>query len=286
MRFHKTTALAVLLAILFICGDICLAFNVSPIIIELNAEPGKSLNGSFTVFAGADPEKVYLGIQDWDKTIEGGYKRVKSGTMERSCAEWVALSSTVVEVSPQTAKTAVRFTVDVPRNATGSYWTYIIASPAEPNAGSGKNALPKSGMQVDVNVNIGIRLVITVKSGENTIGGEIQKISVARAAPGATDTFEAQVVFDNTGNTYMKTIGYFEIRNSASAVVFEKKLDEISILPERGRLVRIGINKDLPAGKYVALAMFDFGGDSIVAAESKFEVSANIPPPSAADNIK
>jgi hypothetical protein len=83
---------------------------------------------------------------------------------------------------------------------------------------------------------------------------------------------EAKIVFKNTGNSYVKPVGYFEIRNLDGEKVYRKDIEQFYVFPAHDKWVTVPIETTLPNGEYVAMAVLDYGGDSLVAGESHFVV--------------
>jgi P pilus assembly chaperone PapD len=252
------------------------AINVTPMTIEISAKPGETYTGSFEVMNsmsnGAEPVRIYM--EDWDKLPNNDYVDKLPGTIERSCSAWLLLSPTQFDV-PFHDSTKVKYTFTVPVTATGSYWTYImvegVKKPTEP-PGS------KDGVQVFIGAKIryGVRFVINVTEGRR-IQGTINEISVAPNVKNAPEknaaALEAKLVFKNTGNVYMKPVGYFEIKNLDGEKVVRKEIAQFYVFPDREKWVEIPIEEALQPGEYIAMAVLDYGGESLVAGESHFVVS-------------
>jgi hypothetical protein len=270
---------AVMAALFCVCfAKGAAAFNVNPMTIELTATPGQSYTGSFEVVnsmgGAAEPARIYM--EDWDKTATGEFVSRMMGTTERSCSSWLTLSPTQFDV-PFHGAIDVKYTFSVPESATGSYWTFIMVE------GVQKPTMPPSdrdGVQVFIGAKVryGVRFVINVASGRQ-YQGKITEISIA--PPTATDPKSpkagliAKVAFSNTGNTYVKPLGFFEIRNLDGDAVLRKDIAQFYVFPGRDRLLTVQIEKTLPPGEYIAVAVLDYGGESLVAGESHFTIPAN-----------
>jgi hypothetical protein len=97
--------------------------------------------------------------------------------------------------------------------------------------------------------------------------------AAAASAPSpapASSPRKLEVVFRNAGATPLLGRGSIEIRRPDNSLATTIALDEFPTLPGVRRRLLVDI-PDLPRGRYVALAMIDFGGAEIVAGRLEFE---------------
>lgn len=272
MNLTARTVLAVIAATILLSATPCHAnFNVSPMVVEIEAAPGDSYSGAFDVVNGSSAaEPVHVFMENWDMLSHGEYAQVKSGGTARMCSGWVTLGATRFD-APGGGRSQVNYTVNVPRNAEGSYWTFVLfegEKKPEPPANNG------DGVQVFISTRIrfAVRLVVNVAKG-----------SKAKAAVGALEVapppakgdmkdaaFLVNLLLNNSGNTYVKTHGYVEIRNLDGASMAKLDVPGFYVFPGHDRWVSVPVKVALPPGEYLALNVIDYGGDELVAGETHF----------------
>jgi hypothetical protein len=95
--------------------------------------------------------------------------------------------------------------------------------------------------------------------------------ATAPAAPATSSRTKLEVVFRNSGATPLLGRGSVEIRRPDNSLAATIALDEFPTLPGVRRRLLVDM-PELAPGRYVALAMIDFGGVEIVAGQLEFEV--------------
>ena len=134
-----------------------------------------------------------------------------------------------------------------------------------------------SGHQVMIGARLryAVRFVVNVKRARD-VSGEIAGIRVAPsepdpdAAPDADGKFRVQLLFRNTGNAYVKPIGYVDIRDTDGQSVLQQEIEAFYVFPDRSLWVSVAIDRKLDPGPYLALAVLDYGADNLVAGEVRF----------------
>ena len=102
--------------------------------------------------------------------------------------------------------------------------------------------------------------------------GEISDVRVIRRAAPAPDSVrsEVELTFHNTGTLHTVAHGSVEIRRPDNSLAGKVEVPELYTLPGAERRVVVRLPA-LSAGRYVALAFVDYGGDEIAAAQLDYE---------------
>jgi hypothetical protein len=79
------------------------------------------------------------------------------------------------------------------------------------------------------------------------------------------------VSYRNAGSCQTQTRGSIEIRRLDNSVAARIEIPEFPTLPGATRRLSVPIPR-LPSGKYVLLALLDFGGQEIAAGQASLEV--------------
>jgi len=144
------------------------SYNVTPMVIELSGKSGETYTGSFEVdnSGGNAVEPVRIYMEDWDRRPDGDFVNMMAGSLERSCSSWLSLSPTQVDV-PLHGITEVKYTLRIPENASGSYWTYImvegVSKPTEP-----PNEKEHVQVFIGAKIRYAVRFVVNIAAGSRT----------------------------------------------------------------------------------------------------------------------
>jgi len=139
-------------------------FAVSMELQVLSGNPGSTVDGVLSIVATRTPAETRYDLEalDLSQTPEGVVRPVDVGAGTRPCAEWISLPASVT--IPAGGGTGdVPFTVSIPTDAHGTYYTFIAVSfvPEEPeHAQTAVFIRPKLMMRLELEV-IG-RQVITL----------------------------------------------------------------------------------------------------------------------------
>jgi hypothetical protein len=80
-----------------------------------------------------------------------------------------------------------------------------------------------------------------------------------------------EVLFRNTGDVHLETVGAVEVRNADNLVLATVDIGRFPIAPADRRRIRVPLPK-LPPGRYHALVLFDYLGPDIAEHETQFEI--------------
>ena len=247
------------------------AFSITPLDTEIDVLPGEGYSGTIQVSSGAGEVSGHIYISDWKRLPNGDRETNEPGILPRSCGKWLVLSPTQFELSAK-ENLEIRYSFNVPADATGSYWTYVMVEsqprPMPPQPGM------KTGLMVSAKARFAFRLVVNVSKGRNILG-RINRVEVVPApGDGQRDGggLQAGFLFENTGNTFINARCYLEIRGFDGEVINQSGIHEFYAFPESEWWVRLPIDSGIPPGEYLVLGVVDYGGASRVAGETRFTV--------------
>jgi P pilus assembly chaperone PapD len=239
------------------------AFKISQIEFRLSIPPGGSDTLSFTVENDeTESTAVTVSLADWDRSMDGENRFFEPGTLPRSSAGWISVSPTQFELEPGEAR-EVRFTIDVPEGVEGTYWAAILVegSPREVEIGGGTTII--------VMKRFGVKIYET-PPGTGRSDGRITKVQRLGLNP-----LVFLIDFENTGTVDLTVSGEVQIIDSQGQTVEVISIAQFPILPGAVREVQASGKAPRPAaGRYLALAILDFGGDYIPAGQLIFNIPA------------
>ncbi len=243
-------------------------FEVAPVILEFTAEPSNSQTKTLTISNYFNQRRAFnLSLGDFDRKQNGQKFFKPSGQMERSCAEWITINPSFVEVNPNESK-EVKVTITVPSGEKSTKWAMIYVKAAKEQSAFGADKGFSGGLVISPT--IGIQVYQSPGSNTNA-KASLTKISEITQP---TDPQRKLLVgVNNSGDKNLKCRMYLLIANLSDAT--ERKSPGISfqILPGRQQDVELLIPSDLKPGKYSIAAILDYGkGHDLEGIQTEIEV--------------
>jgi P pilus assembly chaperone PapD len=221
------------------------------------------------------PTQATISTQDWDRSERGENRYYPLGTMPNSCGSRVKVFPSVLQLGPRSTQT-VRVTIDSAASIqTGCYAILFVETPPPPRTANGPALV--------YTIRYGVKIYV---ERDVALAAEVEDMVVAspepRPASGAPgnvagapkqDTTLKQVVitYRNTGGRQTLTHGTIEVRRADNSLVTKVDVAEFPTLP--GATRRLGVTLPrLERGKYVLLALLDYEGAEIAAAQVELEI--------------
>ena len=209
---------------------------------------------------------------DWDRDESGANRFYALGSLPQSCGENVRIFPRSLSLAPQSAQ-SVQVIAEGVDSITTTCWAIVFIEtrlPAPPGEARQLSYVVRTGVKVYM-VPPGLAadgLVEDMRVHPAPAAGAAE-VSAPATQPAAARA-KLEVVFRNAGATPLLGRGSVEIRRPDNSLATTIALDDFPTLPG----VRRRLLLDMPAlapGRYVALAMIDFGGAEIVAGRLEFE---------------
>lgn len=202
-----------------------------------------------------------ISLQDWDRSEGGENRYYPLGTLPGSCGSHVKVFPSVLLLDARSAQT-VRVTVDsadaIPR---GCYTILFVESPPSTHG--------PSASAIAYSVRYGIKLYV---ERETPPLGEVTAVSIDRQGRAEGDGGrQLTVAFHNSGARQTMTHGSVEVRRLDDSVAAKIDVPEFPTLPGATRRLAMPL-PTLPKGRYVLLALLDYGGQEIAAGQVSLEV--------------
>jgi P pilus assembly chaperone PapD len=201
---------------------------------------------------GKEPVQASVLLEDWDRDEKGTNRWFKAGSVAGSCGERLTIFPRAIQLAPGQEQ-AVRVVLDSASKITDECWSAAIVQVARAGSANGRSA--------QFNIRTAVKLYVTPAG--LPVGGEVTDILVERDS--------VDVLYTNTGKRHGVASGRVEFRNADDRVAATLPLPDIYVLPGTTRRVKLAVPK-LAAGRYVVLAVVDFGGDELAAGQAELEV--------------
>ncbi|GAB5601515.1 hypothetical protein FJNA_00390 [Thermus sp. FJN-A] len=239
--------------------------GVSPPRVLLPLAPGASATQTVTVDHPGRQGNLRVSVVLSDVLLkpDGAPLYLDPGSHPRSLVRWLAVSPLEFVLQPQ-GNQEVRYTVQVPPGAQdGSYWGIIFFESA-PAQGQEN----REGIGIRVRTRVGH--VVYVDVGRVVRSGRIQ--GVRYQPPAGREGATLRIVFQNTGTGVMRLKGRVEVREATGKTVAQVAVPEAASLPGATHEIPAPLEKPLAPGRYVVLAVLDYGEANLIAGEARLEV--------------
>ncbi|HEY5085857.1 MAG TPA: hypothetical protein VII66_00735 [Gemmatimonadaceae bacterium] len=206
----------------------------------------------------ASVQQAILNIGDWDRAETGENRFFQGGTQQGSCGALIKAFPLALRVEPHEIQT-VRIALAGPAPPS-ECWSIVFVEQAVPQAPSGR-----FGISYALRTGVKVYAIPTV----TTRDGEIDSVIVRSdgTMPAKQDLI---VGFHNVGSSHETAHGTVEIRRPDNSIAATLDIAEFPTLPGAHRSLVLTL-PTLPQGRYVALAVLDFGGSEVAAGELEFE---------------
>ncbi len=219
--------------------------SVTPLIREVNVDPGEVVTGTVDVTNNSDENvTIYPLVRDFtasDDPDTGAptFSEV-SGSDAKAVSQWVTFDRDSFELASG-ATGSINYTMSVPANAEpGGHYGAIFASTEAPD-------VEASGVAISARVG---SLILATVSGDIRSAGDVLEFKTSQSVYQAGPVnFMASL--KNTGNVHFKPMGTIDIEGPVNTSI-KVNDDGANVLPNSVRNFGAELNEDLPFGRYQA----------------------------------
>lgn len=241
--------------------------GIHPTTLYFNLGSGQSETQVIHISNGSDKKVQYrVYLNDWIRDSTGGHEYYRADSISRSCARWLTINKNFVELQP---KEAVDLTVkmqlpDSPSAAAEMKWAMLFIETVEEQVNGGSK-------QAQATVRNLLRLGVHIYQTPPTLTNKEVRILDVKADDSTENAYN--IVCKNTGDIMLECKAYIEVTSITDGKKTKLDAVEYPLFPGQKRYVLFELPKNLPKGKYSALAVIDAGEDmSLEAIESTIEV--------------
>jgi len=236
--------------------------------LEIFFEPGSGTEQvvSFGVAnEGSRLVEATVYVQDWERRPDGEHVFSPSGSLAPSCGRFLRVFPQSLRLPPGGRQT-VRVALEGADSLRAACWSVVfVENTPEP---------AQRGRQITYVTRLGVKGYGL--PGGLVRDGEVDTLSLRAARPtegrpADPRAREFALSFTNTGGQPLWAQGRIEVRRLDNSVAAQVEVPEFPVLPGARREMAVTLPA-LAAGRYVALALVDFGGGEIAAAQLEFDV--------------
>jgi len=231
-------------------------FEVSPVTLLFNAEPGESLAKTITITNHANKATtITLNIDEY----EPGSNVVKTNatTDKRSCKNFISLSPQILEMQPNEQKQVI-VNLQVPFDDYSTRWAIIYAQTAKERTSFTADKQLATGMSVSAR--IGVKVIQSPKSN-NKYAVKVTNLKEITTDKDTARTFTAEL--SNIGDKTAKCKVYLVASNLATGEELQFQPSNLETFPDLVHEVKLYMPKNkLAPGRYALAAILDYGSQS------------------------
>jgi hypothetical protein len=231
--------------------------NINPTLLSFNAAAGESSSQTITIVNISNEKQVFqLTLGDWLRDSLGNHQYLKAGTLSRSCANWIKLDNSFIEIEPRASK-EIRVTLSAPTDTLmlkEMKWAMLFVQ----NVKEQENSKKKKG-KVNAIINeifrFGIHLYQT-PPGIHNFEAKAIDLRPDESIKGSYNFFVR-----NTGNVMLQCQARLELTNMETGEEIKLERIEFPIFPDANRTIPLAIPGNLKKGRYSVLAMLEYHDD-------------------------
>jgi len=228
-------------------------FEVGPVRLNFAVEPGGVGTKTVTVRNHGNKRQAFvLTMGDVVKDSLGGRKALVAGTAKRSCANWITINPSLLELNPNEVGD-VEVMMRVPSDGYSTRWTMIYVKATR------ERTVVSADKVVATGILISPRIAIYVFQSPKSNTRYKAMIRGLREVTPAQDTRTFEVMVENIGDKILDCKVYLIISNLETAK--ERKADpvKVKLFPDESRIVTLTLPSGLAKGNYSLAAILDYG---------------------------
>lgn len=244
--------------------------NINPSLIDFHiSNVGSSESQAVVITNNSSTKQSFeLSLGDWNRKNDGSHEYFKPNTMPYSCADWIKLDKTFIEIEPGKAG-EVLISMQAPTNPEElevMKWAMLFVQSAnlKKPVTNGPNEAKASIQEI---IRVGVHIYQTPAS----------LTEASASAIGLTQNAKQPKVYDfevkNTGKVMISGNFHLEITNLATSAETILPVKTFPIFPGGTRIIPFELPADLKPGKYSILGVLDYGENySLEAVEKNIEI--------------
>lgn len=234
-------------------------FEVAPVLINFDANPGESQARTLTI-RNHNPEiqKFSFNLSDYNLDENGTKIRQDAGSSERSLFTWLTINPAFVELNPNESA-EVELILAVPRNGFDTRWGMINVEVAKEQMAS------SADKQLATGVIIVPRIVVLVKQSPRANQNYKATINNFEEVTEPGDKFRSfQAIISNEGDKVVDAKVFLALANLETAEEQQFNKTNFTVYPGFKRKVTLSLPIEPAPGSYALAMLMDYGNNSAI----------------------
>lgn len=238
--------------------------SFGPAMFDFKLDKGKTEKQTFYIVnRKSKTYQINLAVKDFTRDSAGTIVFAEPGTYKNSCANWISLDKTYVEVGPgKVGRVVVTMTVPDSAQTDEMKWAMIMAE------------TPSENLPPHVAGNITTVLESQIKVGSHVyvnfpgLAKELKLLSFK-----AMNDSTYKIAIENVGATQIRCNVSIELSSTTSDYKKTFTEDDVPIFPKQKRFMSFNLPKNsVPKGKYTMVALVDAMDDEVPLEAAQIEV--------------
>lgn len=229
-------------------------FEVSPVLMNFTADPGEIQKKEINLINhSGKPQKYSLKLADYQQDKDGTKKAIPLGSSKRSCADWLTLNPSIIELNPNQSAT-IEALMAVPKDGFSAKWCLIQVEVAR----------EQTTFEADKNLAAGVmlipRIIILVKQSPRSNSNYKATISGLKEVTKTGDKQRSfEVLITNNGDNVIDAVVNLALADMQTAKEQKFNPVKVSVYPDASRVVKLQLPEVVAKGKYALAAILDYG---------------------------
>lgn len=240
--------------------------SFGPAMFDFKLDRGKTEKQTFYIVnRKTKPYQINLSVKDFTRDSAGGINIADVGTNPNSCANWITLDKTYVEVGPgKVGRVIVTVTVPDSAETDEMKWAMIVAEIPSENLPPRKIASNITTI-VQNQIKVGSHVYVNFPG----LKKELKLLNFTKMGDTAY-----MIVVENIGQTQVRCNASIELSSMTSDYKKTFLEDDVPLFPKQKRYLTFKMPKDgsIPAGKYTMVALVDAMEEDIPLEAAQMEV--------------
>lgn len=229
-------------------------FEVAPVRLEFNAEPGDNQMKVINVKNHSNKSTSFIiSIGDFLPTGDGDKKQLAPNSTKRSCANWLNINPTFFELNPGD-ETQIKVGILVPNDEFSDAWCMLYFQQTKEQTSWNADKNLEAG--VVISGKIGVQIYQSPKSNANK-AIKISNLAEVANEDGRNRKFTATI--ENLGDKVTKCKVYLIASDMKTAEEKQFAAIEIETFPKMSRAIELKLPNMLKSGTYSLAAIVDYG---------------------------
>jgi hypothetical protein len=229
-------------------------FEVSPILLFFNAEPGESQTKFLNIKNhSSQPETFILSISDYSIDNKGKGTYVDAGSLKQSIADWTSIAPSFFELQPN-GEQQIAVTMQQAADDFGSKWGVIFVRTAKEQTTYSADKTLAAGMTMSARIAVDVYQTPGSNKEYKATIGNLTEIGLQEDS---TRTFSA--VVNNLSDIITNCKVYMIATNVQTSEEFMFGEEKFVMFPKSSRKMELFLSVKLPKGTYSLAAILDYG---------------------------
>jgi hypothetical protein len=229
-------------------------FEVSPILLFFNAEPGESQTKFLNVKNHSSQiETFILSISDYSIDNKGKGQYVEAGSLKQSIADWSSIAPSFFELKPNEEK-QIAVTMQQATDDFGSKWGVIFVRTAKEQTAYSADKVLSAGMNMSARIAVDVYQTPGSNKEYKATISNLNEISLEKDT---IRTFNA--IINNLSDIITNCKVYLIATNIQTSEEFMFGENKFVMFPKSYRKLELVLDQTLPKGTYSLAAILDYG---------------------------